>query len=176
MAVQCKNRSQDHKSHRVFGKERWNENELDASNINKILTQLKIGAGQEYKVLICSRKTMGSVGAGLHKWRSNIFFEKSDVLESYPNHRLRKFHPSMALFRAINKKCVKQKTMSLAVGRNHLHDFNLKTISERLTTQLGMFNQHDGAHTLDKSRRRDTLFSHSFLCYKCITVTVYSLP
>ena len=31
-------------------------------------------------------------------------------------------------------------------------------------------------HTLDKSRRRDTLSSLSFLCYKCITVTVDSLP
>ena len=31
-------------------------------------------------------------------------------------------------------------------------------------------------NTLDKSRRRDTLSSLSFLCYKCITVTVDSLP
>ena len=59
--IQCNNRSQDHKSHRVFGKERWNENELDASNINKILTQLKIGKGQDYKVPICSRKTINGV-------------------------------------------------------------------------------------------------------------------
>ena len=35
---------------------------------------------------------------------------------------------------------------------------------------------HTHRHTLDKSRRLDTLFPHSFLRYKCITVTVYSLP
>ena len=41
---------------------------------------------------------------------------------------------------------------------------------------LGRLKRHTHTHTLDKSRRRDTLFPHSFLCYKCITVTVYSLP
>ena len=40
----------------------------------------------------------------------------------------------------------------------------------------GTLTEHTAEDTLDKSRRRDTLFSLSFLCYKCITVTVYSLP
>ena len=40
----------------------------------------------------------------------------------------------------------------------------------------GTLTEHTAEDTLDKSRRRDTLSSLSFLCYKCITVTVYSLP
>ena len=40
----------------------------------------------------------------------------------------------------------------------------------------GTLTEHTAEDTLDKSRRRDTLSALSFLCYKCITVTVYSLP